>query len=324
MTKPEYFNGNEWKPLDSGAEVNLEATPNSNIPVSGSLTISEGSVEITLGDELEALAVFSDVGFMVRKGAGDYTARNLTSGDGLIVTNPDGISDNPNIAFDNTIMSFDNTSGSIAVPLTIDKTITVQETATFNSSVNVAGILNMNNQIINNVANPTNSQDAATKAYVDNHAIMHGAVSAIYTNNDNIGDHIKFDNILYEIGSGIVLDTTSPYRKIVNANVPSVGRIELTNGRIYKLTGSLGPVHPDDEIAIVQWYRITDTSEFALGSNALFSDNHGSTGPAVAYVDLINDIPVGTKTIYELRITSDFGRLDDEGSLPWFTIETII
>ena len=95
MAKPEYFDGVEWQSCCDGAEVSVQNEPSTPIPITGSLTISAGSVNMNLGAELNALSAFSQNGIMVRTSIGSYAGRSLVAADGINITNADGVSDNP-------------------------------------------------------------------------------------------------------------------------------------------------------------------------------------------------------------------------------------
>ena len=63
MAKPEYFDGVEWQTCcGDGADISVQNEPGTPIPITGSLTISAGSVNMTLGAELDALSAFSQNG----------------------------------------------------------------------------------------------------------------------------------------------------------------------------------------------------------------------------------------------------------------------
>jgi hypothetical protein len=102
MPKTEFFDGTEWQSCcDEGAELTAQNAPGTIIPITGSLTISAGSVNMTLGAELEALSAFSQTGLMARTGVGAYSGRTLTSGSGISITNSNGVSGNPLINLSN-------------------------------------------------------------------------------------------------------------------------------------------------------------------------------------------------------------------------------
>ena len=96
MPKQEYFDGTQWQACcNEGAEVSVENEAGTPIPITGSMTISAGSVNMNLGAELNALSAFSQNGIMVRTGTGSYAGRSLVAAAGINITNADGVSDNP-------------------------------------------------------------------------------------------------------------------------------------------------------------------------------------------------------------------------------------
>ena len=131
MAKPEYFDGTEWQTCCDGAEVSVQNEPSTPIPITGSLTIAAGLVNMNLGAELNALSAFSQNGIMVRTGTGSYAGRSLVAADGINITNADGVSANPIIGlgtvainklagYPNNNSLFLNGSGIWSNPLFVD------------------------------------------------------------------------------------------------------------------------------------------------------------------------------------------------------------
>lgn len=79
----------------SGADVDVESE---GTPVTGSLSICSGSIDIDLGDELKALSNFTETGIMSRTGVGTYKGRTLQAGDNITIINPDGVDGDPVIS----------------------------------------------------------------------------------------------------------------------------------------------------------------------------------------------------------------------------------
>ncbi|PFX12434.1 hypothetical protein AWC38_SpisGene23609 [Stylophora pistillata] len=99
MAKPEYFDGVEWQTCcGDGADISVQNEPSTPIPITGSLTISAGSVNMTLGAELDALSAFSQNGLITRTGTGSYVGRSLVAGTGINITNGNGVLGNPVIS----------------------------------------------------------------------------------------------------------------------------------------------------------------------------------------------------------------------------------
>ena len=77
--------------------VTLDVTGTTDVPVTGSLTISEGSIAVDFGAELDALSKFNQTGLIARTGVGSYSARTITASTGISVTNGNGVASNPTI-----------------------------------------------------------------------------------------------------------------------------------------------------------------------------------------------------------------------------------
>ena len=131
MAKPEYFDGTQWQTCCNSAEVSVQNEPSTPIPITGSLTISAGSVDMNLGAELNALSAFAQNGIMVRAGTGSYAGRSLVAADGINITNANGVSANPIIGlgtvainklagYPNNNSLFLNGSGIWSNPLFVD------------------------------------------------------------------------------------------------------------------------------------------------------------------------------------------------------------
>jgi len=182
MTKPEYFDGTEWKSFCSeGAPVNIENATSSPFPITGSLIVSEGSINVDLGPELDALAVFNQNGLVTRTGDGTYAGRELIAGNGIEIENGNGVNGNPIISaivlpdpFINDLPingnldleSFDLiTTGDVSVQngAFIGNNLRAYDT----NSIFVNSSFDMQGKGISNLLTPTNPNDAATKNYVD-------------------------------------------------------------------------------------------------------------------------------------------------------------
>ena len=120
MAKLEIFDGTNWIQLGggNGTVTSVGITANNGLTVSGSPITSSGTFNLTLGSELQALSAFSQTGLIVRTGSNSYSARTLTSGNGIDISNANGISGNPVISLDvisgNGIDVF-NVAGSIKI-----------------------------------------------------------------------------------------------------------------------------------------------------------------------------------------------------------------
>ena len=200
--------------------------------------------------------------------------------------------------------------------------------AAYNSgSIVLTSSLAMNNNYITGLPNPLNSQDVATKQYVDNssggtaQSILHGYNNSTYSTNVGVGDHIKFDGNVFVRGSNITLDTSSSYS--TSTNVASVGRITLAAGKTYRLTGSINNIVSANYNAM-RWYN-SDTNT-ALGVVSGMSSPISSTDrvPSAGFVAFIT---TSVSTRVELRIiwnnlSSVNGTSDGIGPA-WFIVEEV-
>jgi hypothetical protein len=78
-------------------------TPDDGISVSNGDGVS-ANPSIVPADDLAALEGLSSNGVAVRTGSNAWTIRDITGGDGINVTNGDGVSGNPSVAVDNTVL----------------------------------------------------------------------------------------------------------------------------------------------------------------------------------------------------------------------------
>lgn len=219
MTKPEWYDGENWETCQDGAEVSVSNAPTTPIPISGSLTVTAGSINMTLGAELNALSAFSQNGIMARTGTGSYTARAITAGSGISVINGNGISGNPTIALGTVpidkIAGYPNIITNNTTVYSVGSLIELQENglqritlgfvksddstylkthqsgsfdimsgASKKITVNSSSSINFHSNRISNLANPLNDLDAANKSYIDNRVIPINKL-ANYPNNTN-------------------------------------------------------------------------------------------------------------------------------------------
>lgn len=200
--------------------------------------------------------------------------------------------------------------------------------AAYNSgSIVVMSPLAMNNNSITGLANPINSQDAATMQYVDNSSgvtaksILHGYVNTGYTDVVAVGDHFKFNGIAYVRGTNITLDTSSSYN--TSTNTSSIGRITLVAGKTYKLTASLNNVVSANYNA-TRWYNSDNGVALGLTSGAA---SPISTTDRVPSAGTVAYITTSVTTRVELRITwNSFTQIkgsEDSIGQAWFTVEEV-
>lgn len=79
----------------TGTVTSVSVSGSTGLSVSGSPITTSGTIDLTLGTELQGLSGLSSVGIVSRTGAGTYTSRTVVSGNGTItITNPAGTSGN--------------------------------------------------------------------------------------------------------------------------------------------------------------------------------------------------------------------------------------
>jgi hypothetical protein len=216
------------------------------------------------------------------------------------------------------------TSGNISATT---GTLIGNNLAAYNSgSIVVLNPLAMNNNYITGLANPINSQDAATKAYADSivggsKSIVHGYIVTGDSVNIAVGDHLKFSASAFSRGSNISLDTSTTYNS--STNTASIGRITLAAGKTYKLTGSINNVVSASYNA-TRWYNSDTGAALGLisGASPPTSTTDRSPSPGtVAY------ITTSVSTRVELRITwnafTQVKGTEDSIGPAWFTAEEV-
>ena len=301
-----YFDNNEWYDVwDSGGICNVNVdTINYNWKINSTVSNIIHNLENANGQEVVETVVADQ---------GTANARSTSIiksvGYGFIANNRYAI-------------EFINSHSTASVPFEIfyDADNDYELTTRLDSRVDV-----LDHNIVN-LKDPVSPQDAATKAYVDNNSsggssvqILQGKISSYYLGDLDIGDHLKFDEILFSYGDQINLNTTSPYVKDDNST-QSIGRISLAVGRVYKLSAGFGLIKGNN--ASARWYSVGGFGAQGIGNEAIFDYDSGNSGLAVAYVDLTGG-GLFPATLYELRLTSTIDNLDDVDKGPWFTVEAL-
>jgi len=278
MPKQEYFNGTEWVTSESSG-ADLSVNSGASVPITGSLNISSGSVNMTLGDELEALSTLSQTGLVTRTGVGSYTGRTLIADSGINIVNGDAISGNPTIGLGtvpiSSLQDFPsdstkvlNGNGEWVAPSSGSTTLTGAVSGsgigTINTSLNTTlnnvpsptGNVSMNSKKITSLATPQYSSDAATKGYVDGlvptGTKYYGSFKRYSTSATTIGTNgvIPFDNRV---------DASSTFDISVGSFEPNIGVFTVTSSRssnrfrIYTML-SVGSVSSDwFNDVVLQW-----------------------------------------------------------------------
>jgi hypothetical protein len=174
MTLPEYYNGSSWVPI-GGSVTSVAVNGGTGLSVTGSPITTSGTINLTLGSELQALSALSSTGFLVRTGVNNYINRFLTGGSNLTITNSDGISGNPLINLSPTINitslvasgNITSTGGNVSAT---SGTLIGNSLSTYNSSaIQVLSPLNMqSNDITGLPSTPISLTSATSRSYVDN------------------------------------------------------------------------------------------------------------------------------------------------------------
>lgn len=98
----------------SGTVTSVKVTAGTGLTVTGSPITTSGTINLTLGSELQALSAFAQTGLIARTGSGMYAGRTLSAGSGISITNGSGVSGDPTISVANIpISSIQNASNSM-------------------------------------------------------------------------------------------------------------------------------------------------------------------------------------------------------------------
>lgn len=173
MTLPEYYNGVSWVPI-GGSVTSVAVNGGTGLSVTGSPITTSGTINLTLGSELQALSSLSSTGFLVRTGINSYIGRSLTVGSNLTITNTEGLSGNPLINLSSVLNitslsasgNITSTGGNVSAT---SGTLLGNNLAAYNSTaVQVLNPLNMqSNDITGLPNNPVTSSSAINKTYID-------------------------------------------------------------------------------------------------------------------------------------------------------------
>lgn len=87
-----------WAAGNSGTVTSVSISGSTGLGVSGSPITTNGTIDLTLGSELQALSAFVQTGLIARTGSGTYAGRTITASTGISISNGDGILGNPVIS----------------------------------------------------------------------------------------------------------------------------------------------------------------------------------------------------------------------------------
>jgi len=87
-----------WAAGNSGTVTSVSISGSAGLSVSGSPITANGTINLTLASELQALSTFVQTGLTARTGSGIYAGRTITASTGISISNGDGILGNPVIS----------------------------------------------------------------------------------------------------------------------------------------------------------------------------------------------------------------------------------
>lgn len=87
-----------WAAGNSGTVTSVSISGSTGLGVSGSPITTNGTINLTLGSELQALSAFVQTGLIARTESGTYAGRTITASTGISISNGDGILGNPVIS----------------------------------------------------------------------------------------------------------------------------------------------------------------------------------------------------------------------------------
>jgi hypothetical protein len=189
--------------------------------------------------------------------------------------------------------------------------------------------LSMVNNIISDVADPINQQDAVNLRTLQA-AIVPGNskkqikayVSTSYTNNMGVNDHIKFNTLEYNNGGTNIILSTASY--VTTGGVASLGRVLLTKGRVYNLTAYLR-LNSANAVLTLRWHRFNVGSSIGTSIGNTIISNGITDKIANYYLDLT----LASVNVYvEVRIISDSsfgsGTIETTGNgVNYIIVETV-
>ena len=174
MPKFEGFDGTNWIILGSGTVNSVGINGSTGLGITGSPITSAGTINLTLGSELQALSAFASTGLMIRTGSNSYVGRTLTVGSNLTISNANGIFGDPLINLVSTlnitslVASGNITSTGGNVSATTGTLIADRLSAYSVPEILVSSYLNMqSNDIIGLPSTPVTSSSAISKTYFD-------------------------------------------------------------------------------------------------------------------------------------------------------------
>ena len=285
------FNADDFN-VTTGA-VELEDTVVKSVTTdSGALTPSSHGISILGGEGVDVthasntITVAAEDATSSNKGIASFDATDFTVTSGAVTVNVDRIEDvAANLIVAGTGLDKNYNDGAGTLTIDIDSTVTTNDgtqtltNKTLGSGTTLSSDLNANSNKITNLAAPTNSGDAANKAYVD--AVseglhIHAAAVAATTGNIDLSTALENGDIV----DGVTLATGD--RVLVKSQTNAA-----ENG-IYVVQASGAAVRATDFDAPAE----VDGGDFIFVTNGTLYDNTGwvqtSTGVAIIGTDPIN------------------------------------
>jgi len=253
--------------------------------VAGLIKEGEG-IDVTYDDGAGTLTIAAEDATSSNKGIASFNATDFTVTSGAVTVNVDRVEDIVgNLVVGGTGIDATYNDGAGSLTIDIDSTVTTNTGSqtltnkTLGSGTTLSSDLNANSNKITNLAAPTNSGDAANKAYVD--AVseglhIHAAAVAATTGNINLSTALENGDTV----DGVTLATGD--RVLVKSQTNAA-----ENG-IYVVQASGAAVRATDFDAPAE----VDGGDFIFVTSGTLYDNTGwvqtSTGVAIIGTDPIN------------------------------------
>jgi len=202
----------------------------------------------------------------------------------------------PSSSTTNNVAIFSDTTGQIIKNSTVG----------INSGVITASGLTLNNLVypaVDGIAGSVITTNGANQlsfssTALPNPSFLYASMTTTQTTNLSVNDHLKFNNVIYNKGTGISLNTTSPYSIVTGA--ASIGRFTITTVDTFKLELSLIFINFVDFSGslTLQWYNTTTNT--AVGNSILLNSSNNKNCGCGSFSAIITNT---TTSSYECRIT---------------------
>lgn len=247
------------------------------------LTAGEG-IDITYADNSNTITIDAEDATSSNKGIASFNSTDFTVTTGAVTLNAERVEDIVgNLVLGGTGIDATYTDGAGTLSIDIDSTVTTNSgtqtltNKTLGSGTALSANLNAGTNKITNLGSPTNSTDAATKAYVD-------AVSE--------GLHVHEAARVY-VGTNITISTALEAGDVVDGVTLASGMRVLVNGQttksengIYVVQSSGGPIRALDFDTAIE----VASGDFIFVSSG---DNYANTG----WVQTKSPATIGTDEI---------------------------